>query len=62
MIDKEKITIDWITKVSKENRNADKILVKKVIGDSMNAKLNRLKKSKPEAFFYWFKIYELEKK
>lgn len=31
MIDKEKITIDWITKVSKENRNADKILVEKVI-------------------------------
>jgi len=31
MIDKEKITIDWINKVSKENRNADKILVEKVI-------------------------------
>ncbi|NLL29088.1 MAG: nucleotidyl transferase AbiEii/AbiGii toxin family protein [Bacteroidales bacterium] len=31
MIDKYKITLDWITKVSKENRNADKILVEKVI-------------------------------
>lgn len=31
MIDKEKITIDWITKVSKENRKADKILIEKVI-------------------------------
>ena len=31
MIDKENITIDWINKVSKENRNADKILVEKVI-------------------------------
>jgi len=26
----------------------------------MNTKLNRLKKSNPEAFFYWYKIYELE--
>jgi predicted nucleotidyltransferase component of viral defense system len=31
MIDKDKITLDWITKVSKENRNADKILVEKII-------------------------------
>ena len=31
MIDKDKITLDWITKVSKKNRNADKILVEKVI-------------------------------
>lgn len=31
MIDKDKITLDWITKVSKENRNVDKILVEKVI-------------------------------
>ena len=31
MIDKENITIDWINKISKENRNADKILVEKVI-------------------------------
>jgi len=31
MIDQEKITIDWIEKVSKANRNADRILVEKVI-------------------------------
>jgi len=30
-----------------------------LIGEPMNTKLNRLKKSNPEAFFYWYKIYEL---
>ncbi len=29
------------------------------IGEEMNTKLNKLKKSNPEAFFYWYKIYEL---
>ncbi len=29
------------------------------IGEGMNSKLNKLKKSNPEAFFYWYKIYEL---
>lgn len=29
------------------------------IGEGMNNKLNKLKKSSPEAFFYWYKIYEL---
>ena len=29
------------------------------IGERMNNKLNKLKKSSPEAFFYWYKIYEL---
>lgn len=29
------------------------------IGGEMNSKLNKLKKSNPEAFFYWYKIYEL---
>jgi len=24
-----------------------------------NTKLNKFKKSNPEAFFYWYKIYEL---
>lgn len=28
------------------------------IGEPLNSKLNKLKKSNPEAFFYWFKIYE----
>jgi len=32
------------------------------ISDPMNTKLNRLKKSNPEAFFYWYKIYELTTK
>jgi len=31
-----------------------------VIGEPLNTKLNRLKKNNPEAFFYWYKIYELE--
>lgn len=29
------------------------------IGDPLNTKLNKLKKSNPEAFFYWYKIYQL---
>lgn len=29
------------------------------IGEEMNNKLNKLKKSNPEAFFYWYMIYEL---
>ena len=31
MISKETLTIEWIEKVSKANRNADKILIEKVI-------------------------------
>ncbi len=31
MINQEKITIDWINTISKENRKADKILIEKVI-------------------------------
>jgi hypothetical protein len=31
-----------------------------VISEPMNTKLNKLKKSNPEAFFYWYKIHELE--
>ena len=30
-----------------------------IITAPMNTKLNRLKKSNPEAFFYWYKTYEL---
>lgn len=33
-----------------------------IIGDTMNTKLNKLKKSNPEAFYYWYKIYELNAK
>ena len=31
-----------------------------VIEQPFNTRLNKLKKSNPEAFFYWYKIYELE--
>ena len=31
MIDREKITLGWVENVSKQSRNADKILVEKVI-------------------------------
>ena len=31
------------------------------IGEPLNTKLNKLKKSNPEAFFYWYKIYEIVK-
>jgi len=30
-----------------------------IIQEPVNTKLNKLKKSNPEAFFYWYKIYEL---
>jgi len=30
------------------------------ISEPLNSKLNKLKKSNPEAFFYWYKIYELK--
>jgi hypothetical protein len=30
------------------------------IDEPLNHKLNKLKKSNPEAFFYWYKIYELK--
>lgn len=30
-----------------------------VIKQPMNTKLNKLKKSNPEAFFYWYKVYKL---
>jgi predicted nucleotidyltransferase component of viral defense system len=33
-----------------------------LIAEPMNSKLNKLKKSNPEAFFYWYKIYELSTK
>ena len=30
-----------------------------LIAEPLNSKLNKLKKSNPEAFFYWYKIYEM---
>lgn len=32
-----------------------------IITEPLDSKLNKLKKSNPEAFFYWYKIYELKK-
>lgn len=32
-----------------------------LVGEPLNNKMNKLKKSNPEAFFYWYKIYELKK-
>ena len=32
-----------------------------IIKEPMNTKLNRLKKSNPEAFFYWYKISGMRK-
>ena len=31
-----------------------------IIEQPFNTRLNKLKKSNTEAFFYWYKIYELE--
>jgi hypothetical protein len=42
MISKESHTIEWITQVSKVNRNADKILVEKVIKSLSLLELLRL--------------------
>jgi len=93
MIRKESLVIEWINKVSSENRKADKILVEKaitfatkaayvailikydankfekynnplqmkdwIVGKPLWLRINRLKRSNPEAFFYWYRIYEL---
>jgi len=37
-----------------------KIMKNWVIGEPFWPRLNRLKKSNPEAFFYWYKIFELD--
>jgi predicted nucleotidyltransferase component of viral defense system len=31
-----------------------------IIGEPLNTKLNRFKRSNPEVFFYWYKIFEIE--
>lgn len=54
--------------LKKEINNIDKYIgtplsIKDLeINHPFNTKLNKLKKSNPEAFFYWYKIYELEKR
>lgn len=42
-------------------RELDNLTEQDVIGEPMNTKLNRLKKSNPEAFFYWHKISQMLK-
>ena len=44
-----------------EKYNNSELLKNRKVGEPLNTKLNKLKKSNPEAFFYWFKIYELLK-
>ena len=58
MITQNSFTADWINQVSKRHK-ADKILVEKSIRDWLftdyeYTKLNKLKKSNPEAFFYLY--------
>jgi len=46
-------------KVSIEKYGDPKIMKDWVIGEPFWPRLNRLKKSNPEAFFYWYKIFKL---
>ncbi len=46
-------------KTELEKFKSPTILTDWVIGDPYWPRLNRLKKSNPEAFFYWYKIYRL---
>ena len=58
----------YTTTLIKHNANSfdkfehSKQLTDWAINEPFNTKLNKLKKSNPEAFFYWYKIYEFEKK
>lgn len=58
----------YVAMLIKHNANAiekfedPKLLKNWQIDEPMNTKLNKLKKSNPEAFFYWFKIHELIKR
>lgn len=57
----------YISTVIRTNKEAiekygdPKIMKNWVIGEPFWPKLNRLKKSNPEAFFYWYKIFELNR-
>ncbi len=47
---------------NKIEKYSNKIQMKDwIIDKPVNTKLNKLKKSNPEAFFYWYKIYQLRK-
>lgn len=52
-------TIIRIKKGDIEKYGDPKIMKDWVIGEPFWPRLNRLKKSNPEAFFYWYKIFEL---
>ncbi len=52
-------TILRIKKGNIEKYGDPKIMKDWVIGEPFWPRLNRLKKSNPEAFFYWYKIFEL---
>jgi hypothetical protein len=55
----------YLTTIIKHNsKRIEKFEPNKILEDwkietPMNTKLNKLKKTNPEAFFYWYKIYEL---
>jgi hypothetical protein len=41
-----------------EKYNKAKLHPDRIISAPLNTKLNKLKKSNPEAFFYWYKVFE----
>ncbi len=70
MISKEIFNLDWINQISAKNLNDKEIIRFKepmqvkdwIIKNPLHTKLNKLKKSNPEAFFYWYQVYLLERK
>jgi len=59
MITQKSTTKEWIEQISKTQK-ADKIL-NAIIENPLPTKLNKLKKSNIEAFFYWWEVFEIEK-
>ncbi|GHT52808.1 hypothetical protein AGMMS49982_14010 [Bacteroidia bacterium] len=58
----------WIKSLSKKQYDIGNLVgvvtdietVNWTIAAPLSTRLNKLKKSNPEAFFYWYKIYEIE--
>ena len=50
-----------LTEVEHFNKNNVKGLQHAIIENPLPTKLNKLKKSNIEAFFYWNKVYEIQK-
>lgn len=50
-----------LNKIAFEKYKDPKIMKDWIIDEPFWPKLNKLKKSNPEAFFYWYKIYEMNK-